>query len=90
MARPIARFVVTMSSDGSVASHGPIDEVPLKDGQGVSASEIGEHKQEENIDVDGSGSSAPAETEENNKSDGKLIAAEEIDIGHVSWSASMF
>ena len=87
MARPISKFVVSMV-DGSIASQEYLD-IPVENkllptkvrGQ----AEVIE-QEEVATDVDNQlhpSSSVDARA----KSDGKLIAAEEIEEGHVSWAA---
>ncbi|GLB36501.1 putative atp-binding cassette [Lyophyllum shimeji] len=82
MTRPIAGFVVSLSIDGTVQSQGSVNEVlsksdfvaeELKEDQEVLA------KTENEIDT-----SRPLDEP---KTDGKLIVAEEIEEGHVSWAA---
>ena len=82
MARPIAKFVVSMGVDGSIASQEYLD-IPVEDK--LLSTEV-KGQVEVIADVDNelhSSSSVNARA----KSDGKLIAAEEIGVGHVSWAA---
>jgi hypothetical protein len=80
MTRFIARFVVTMSPDGSVASQIHIADTPAKE-------LVMEIVGPEDLGVNPEYVSAVQATPEVKKSEGKLIAAEEVDIGHVSWAA---
>ncbi|KAG5650067.1 hypothetical protein H0H81_000902 [Sphagnurus paluster] len=81
MARPVAGFVVSITIDGSVQSQGATSEVPFEDDLFV------EQLEEEGIGkVRGEVDSLPAAADEKSP-DGKLILAEEIEEGHVSFSA---
>ena len=82
MASPIAGFVLSLGSDGRVATQGTVEEVIAKDKEmqvEVAKSQEENLKEEEVIDL--AAEAAPK------KSDGKLVVAEEIALGHVSWSA---
>lgn len=84
MALPTAGYVVTLSSDGRVASHGPVQEVLDKDAElqkELEESEATDEKADEVVD-------AKAEEQPKKKGDGKLVVAEEIAEGHVGWPAS--
>ncbi|KAG6837885.1 hypothetical protein H0H93_013038 [Arthromyces matolae] len=81
MARPIASYVVSMAIDGTIHTRGAISEA-------LSDSYIAEElaKDEDAIakvesDIDSAAVNGEA------KADGKLIVAEEIELGHVSWAA---
>ncbi|KAG6866018.1 hypothetical protein C0991_009426 [Blastosporella zonata] len=84
MARPIAGYVVSMAIDGTIHTRGTISEALSKDS--LLAEELAEEeaviaKVEGEIDY-------PAPVDETrSKSDGKLIVAEEIQEGHISWAA---
>ena len=83
MASPVADFVVSLGTDGRVASQGSMSKVLAKD-KGLSK-EIDEEnkvieKAEHTVDDQ-------QPVEESKKSDGKLIVAEEISVGHISWPA---
>ncbi|KZT65009.1 P-loop containing nucleoside triphosphate hydrolase protein, partial [Daedalea quercina L-15889] len=83
MASPVADFVVSLGTDGQVVSQGSMSKVLAKDE--VLLKEIDEEnmaieKAEHTVD-----NQQPAE--EGKKSDGKLVVAEEISVGHVSWPA---
>lgn len=84
MALPIAGYVITLSSDGRVASHGPVAEILSSDKQlrdELEQSEVVNEKAEESADT---------KSELNEKKvAGKLVAAEEIAVGRVGWSAGM-
>lgn len=82
LVRPIAHFVVSLAIDGTISSRGSISDVIAHDkALAIELTEDQEtlDKQEEDID------SAPILDEDKDK--GKLIMAEEIPVGHVSWSA---
>lgn len=84
MALPTAGYVVTLSSDGRIASHGPAEEVLKQDAElqkEVKESEIADEKADDIVD-------AKPEEQAKKKGDGKLIVAEEIAVGHVGWPAS--
>ncbi|KAJ7625289.1 P-loop containing nucleoside triphosphate hydrolase protein [Mycena polygramma] len=81
LARPIADFVVTFGSDGRVSSQGSISEVTKR---GTLAAQLRKDEQaldkiNQEIDTEDPTADKPA--------DGKLIVAEEIQVGHVSASA---
>ncbi|PCH33304.1 hypothetical protein WOLCODRAFT_135046 [Wolfiporia cocos MD-104 SS10] len=83
MATPIAEFVVSLSTDGRVLSQGTLSKALSKDKK--LSKEVAEEtkeiaKAEHDIDA--------VEPEgDTKKSDGKLIVAEEVSVGHVSWPA---
>lgn len=82
MARPIAHYVVSMGVDGSVVSQGSASDVLEKDSlllEEVVKEEEVLAKVESEID-----SPPPADEP---KTDGKLILAEEVEVGHVGWEA---
>ncbi|CAK5280078.1 unnamed protein product [Mycena citricolor] len=82
LAKPIAEYVVTMSIDGQVHSHGPIEQELATDeilAEELKKDEEAVAKADEQVDGE------PAA--EAKKPDGKLIVAEEIEEGHVSWDA---
>ncbi|KAG6919579.1 hypothetical protein DXG01_004242 [Tephrocybe rancida] len=82
MARPIAGYVVSMAIGGTIQTRGSISEALSKDTR--LAEELAE---EEAViaEVESEIDSPPPADEV--KSDGKLIVAEEIEMGHVSWAA---
>lgn len=82
MARPIADYVVSMGVDGQVASHGDIAEALANDqllAQELSEDQKALDKHDGEVD--------PPQPGEESKSDGKLIIAEEVEEGHLSWAA---
>ncbi|KAI0650859.1 multidrug resistance-associated ABC transporter [Trametes meyenii] len=85
MASPIAGFVVSLGTDGHIASQGTLSKVLAKDKK--LAEELSEEQQEiskaeHEVDhVEPDDETAPK------KSDGKLVVAEEIAEGHISWPA---
>jgi hypothetical protein len=84
MARPIAGFVVSFK-DGRVHSQGSVSEVLSKDRS--LASELKKEQQVLDKADDAVDDQVPPEE---GKSDGKLIVAEEVEEGHVSWPACEF
>jgi hypothetical protein len=85
LARPIADFVVSFGSDGRIHSQGTISEITKR---GPLAAQIRKDQQvldkaEQEVDVEAP-EAKPADT-----ADGKLIVAEEIQLGHVSGSACL-
>lgn len=85
MARPIASFVVAMRLDGRVSSQGSITDALLTDSlldAKITKEEHVLHEVDREIDHP-----TPAKEQQN---DGKLIVAEEVEQGHVSWPSCMF
>ncbi|KAL5534538.1 hypothetical protein ACEPAG_1001 [Sanghuangporus baumii] len=83
MVSPIASFVVCLGTDGRIASQGTVAETMASDKEmqaEIEKSEEAIKKAEEASVVDGPKGEA-------GKSDGKLVVAEEIAEGHVSWKA---
>lgn len=81
MAKPIANYVVSMGLDGHIHSHGSISEALATDE--VLAEELSKDqdvldKKVDEVDALPAGEKKP---------DGKLIVAEEVEEGHVSWDA---
>ncbi|KAI0638608.1 multidrug resistance-associated ABC transporter [Trametes polyzona] len=85
MASPIADYVVSLGTDGRIASQGTLSKVLAKDKKLLEelAEEREELKKAENeVDhVEPDDEAAPQ------KADGKLVVAEEIAEGHISWPA---
>ncbi|KAL0565313.1 hypothetical protein V5O48_016710 [Marasmius crinis-equi] len=80
MVQPLADYVISLS-DGRVASQGSISDALSKDKKlaaEVKLDEEIEHKADEVIDVP---------SDDTAKSDGKLILAEEVELGHLGWPA---
>jgi hypothetical protein len=84
---PIAEFVVAMNAEGQILSRGSVSEVL------ASAKDLGKEieKEQEVVDaldaidfavVDGKKGKTDV------KKNGKLVVAEEVAVGHVSWKAS--
>ncbi|KAJ7891356.1 P-loop containing nucleoside triphosphate hydrolase protein [Mycena olivaceomarginata] len=82
LTQPIAGFIVSMGSDGCIQSQGTVSEVLAKS-HDLALELIGDKynldKRREVVDDPPSNSKPPAS--------GKLVIAEEIEIGHVSWAA---
>ncbi len=81
MASPLADFVVSIGADGQLLSQGSIDAALAKDKKLAE-----EFKTEETIEL----KENKYEDEVLEAKDGKLIAAEEVEEGHVSMGACRF
>jgi hypothetical protein len=83
MTSPIADYVVSLGLDGRVASRGAVSDAVTKDKTfaGKLVEEVQVIKDEEKL-IDQEEPDATAK-----QADGKLIVAEEIAEGHVSWDA---
>jgi hypothetical protein len=81
MAKPLANYVVSLGLNGHIHSHGSIAEALATDK--VLAEEL--NKDQEVLDKKTEEIAALLVKE--TKADGKLIVAEEIEEGHVSWDA---
>ncbi|KZV91547.1 P-loop containing nucleoside triphosphate hydrolase protein [Exidia glandulosa HHB12029] len=86
----VAEFVVSLSIDGRVLSRGTITEALLKDKKLLA--EVTKAQEEIEIEEQAIDEPKPDEVADPNKvhqpkKDGKLIVAEEIEEGHVSWAA---
>ena len=85
LTRPIAAYAVALHTDGCVSSHGTTQEVFAHEPELVQEEKEEQaaiEKAEEVVD-----DSATPDDHAAPKSDGKLIVAEEIETGHLSWSA---
>ncbi|QRV86037.1 ABC transporter transmembrane region [Ceratobasidium sp. AG-Ba] len=85
MVSEVADFVVSLGSDGRIASQGSIDDALRLNSKlraEVEKEEELEKKADETVDEN-----TPVDGKEKKKSDGKLIVAEEIAEGHIGWSA---
>lgn len=85
MASPIADFVVSLGTDGRVTSQGTLSKVLAKDHK--LSEEVAEEREELKKAEDEVDAVEPDSEDTPKKSDGKLVVAEEISEGHVSWSA---
>lgn len=88
LTRSVATFVVSLSSDGQIASQGSVSDALAKNK--TLAHEVEEDIQlieKSEADVDEETSVPPPEKP---KPSGKLVMAEEVAVGHVSWSACAF
>ncbi|KAH7910707.1 hypothetical protein BJ138DRAFT_73634 [Hygrophoropsis aurantiaca] len=84
MASAVAHFMVYLGNNGRIISHGPIsDTVCNKDVYVAKAESQNKDIEKEVEEVFDS----PQQVKEQVKEDGKLVMAEEILEGHVSWSA---
>ena len=88
MASPIADFVVSLGTDGRVASQGTLSKVLAKDHK--LSEEVAEEREELKKAEDEVDAVEPDSEDAPKKSDGKLVVAEEISEGHVSWSARKY
>lgn len=85
MASPIAEYVVSLGTDGRITSQGTLSKVLAKDKKLLE--ELAEEREElkkASNEVD------PVPVDEEvapPKADGKLVVAEEIAEGHISWPA---
>ncbi|KAH9854915.1 multidrug resistance-associated ABC transporter [Lenzites betulinus] len=86
MASPIADYVVNLGTDGRIASQGTLSKVLAKD-KNLSEELAEERKELKKIDTEVDQPAEPDEEVAPQKTDGKLIVAEEIAEGHVSWPA---
>ena len=82
LVQPIAKFVVSIK-DGRVASQASIEEAISSDA--VLAAEV--EKDEEAVERAGDEIDPQSAPNEPSGKDGKLILKEEVELGHVSWSA---
>ncbi|KAG6885716.1 hypothetical protein C0993_010889 [Termitomyces sp. T159_Od127] len=82
MTRPIASYIVSLAIDGTIHTRGSISEALSHDSLSVE-----ELIREENMTVKGETEVETAPLVEEIRSDGKLVVAEEIELGHISWAA---
>lgn len=83
----MANFVVSIGSDGKILSQGTVSDALAKDqtlSLEVAEEEKNIEKAEDEIDPT---EDAAKPTDDSKKDAGKLVVAEEIAVGHVSWSA---
>lgn len=83
MASPIADFVVSLGIDGTVLSQGSVSDALAQD-KSLVAEVIEDKRAMEKADQQLDGNEVKPEAI---KADGKLIVAEEINEGHISWRA---
>ncbi len=83
MASPLADYVVSLGKDGRIASRGSVSDALKKDK--TLAKELAESAHAVKDDEKTIDAEEPDETAK--QADGKLILAEEIAEGHVSWDA---
>ena len=85
----IADHVVSLSTDGRIASQGMLSKVLIEDIK--LAEELAEEREELQKADDGVDTGQPSDEEEGTKKlDGTLVIAEEISEGHVSWAARKY
>ncbi|KAK7064563.1 ATP-binding cassette transporter [Favolaschia claudopus] len=82
MAKPVANYVVSMGIDGHIHSHGSISEALAHDE--ILAEELSKDQEVLDKKADEIDDAPPAGEK---KADGKLIVAEEVEEGHVSWES---
>ncbi|GJJ15091.1 hypothetical protein Clacol_009366 [Clathrus columnatus] len=79
---PVADFVVSLDINGQIASQGSLNDA-LSKNEGLLEEVMQEQqsikKEEETVDT--------PEAEKDTKQGGKLVLAEEVAVGHVSWAA---
>lgn len=81
MAGPLADFVISLNTDGHIISQGSVSDAIAKDSKLVE--EI--KHEEEAVELDEAEDTTADKPVEEKK--GKLVVAEEIAHGHVSWRA---
>ncbi|VDC06815.1 unnamed protein product [Peniophora sp. CBMAI 1063] len=94
MASPLADYVVSLGMDGSIASRGSVSDALAQD-ETLRADVEGQEeelaKDEEVLDNESPGKPAKDSADKKADSapakDGKLVLAEEVALGHVTWSA---
>lgn len=87
MVKEIADFVVSLGSDGRVASQGDIESALRLDPKLRAEVERDEELEKKGEQVVDDKDPADGKDVQSGKSDGKLMVAEEIDEGHVGWPA---
>ena len=86
MASPIADFVVSLGTDGRVASQGTLSKVLAKDHK--LSEEMAEEREELKKADDEVDAVEPDSEDAPKKGDGKLVVAEEISEGQASWACA--
>ena len=82
MAGPLAKFVVSLDTDGNIVSQGSVSDAIAKDA--TLQEEM--KREEEAVELDEI-EDAAADDKPVDEKKGKLVVAEEIAHGHVSWKA---
>lgn len=86
MVSPVAKFVVAVGLDGRIISQGTLEEALQRDPKlKAQVKKAREQMKKEDQIVDPHEKVIPKE----NNSEGKLIVAEEVALGRVSWPARM-
>ena len=85
MVSPIAEFVVDIGSDGRILSQGTLENALAHDSKLLKDVE---HEAEELQKADQEIDGEKAEEVDGPSSAGKLVVAEEMELGHVGWRAS--
>ncbi|KAI0068098.1 P-loop containing nucleoside triphosphate hydrolase protein [Artomyces pyxidatus] len=83
MASPIADYVVSLGSNGTIASRGSVSDAITRDDK-LQAEFIEEEKEIEQDDKEIDAEDPDAEAK---PKDGKLVVSEEVAIGHVKWGS---
>ena len=78
---PIADFVVSLGSDGRIKSQGSLSNALNKD------SELSVHVAHETSEIERADEAIETQDKVTEPQAGKLVVAEEVSEGHVSWSA---
>lgn len=84
MASPLADFVVSLGTDGQIASQGSVSDALAKN------SELAEEVKQEEEAIELDENENEAEDAPADDAAGKLVLAEEIEEGHVSKAACEF
>ncbi|KZT18101.1 hypothetical protein NEOLEDRAFT_1152799 [Neolentinus lepideus HHB14362 ss-1] len=90
LASPVANFVVSIGTDGRILSQGTVSDALAKDHK-LSKEVAQEEKAMEKVEdeIDSAEQDAGKPDNDAKKDAGKLVVAEEVAVGHVSWSAGL-
>ncbi|KZT29509.1 P-loop containing nucleoside triphosphate hydrolase protein [Neolentinus lepideus HHB14362 ss-1] len=88
LASPVASFVVSIGTDGRILSQGTVSDALAKNHK-LSKEVAQEEKAMEKVEseIDSAEEDAGKPDDGTKKDAGKLVVAEEVAVGHVSWSA---
>lgn len=87
---PIADYVISLGSDGKVVSQGTIDEALKKNHLLKAEVEAEEDELRHEGEAEYPERSDAIDVPDKSASGGKLIVAEEMAVGHVTWAAGQF
>ncbi|KAF8744087.1 P-loop containing nucleoside triphosphate hydrolase protein, partial [Rhizoctonia solani] len=87
MVSEVADFVISLGTDGRIASQGTIDEAYRSNPKLKAEAEKDEELERKGDQVVDDSNPVDKRNDSNKKSDGKLMVAEEVAEGHVSWPA---